>query len=107
MANDEPVYVSGRCFKSLGNEYRIYPDRLELNVPFLLTTFVVPRRELRSIAVFPPLVIRTALVALKLDLADLHEHVGVVRERGLFKQLRFTPRDPRAFEAKVRETFGR
>lgn len=102
---DEPVYVSGRTFTSLGNEYRVYRDRLELSVPFLLTTFVIPRRELRSIAVFPPLVIRTALVALKLDLADLHEHVGVTRERGWFKQLRFTPRDPHTFVAKVREAF--
>lgn len=106
---DSPAYLSRPTGKSMGNEYRIYCGRIELRCrfPFFSRTLVIRKDELVSIEVFKPPVIRSALWALKLDLADLHEHVGIKRTKGLFKQLRFTPDDPRGFVAKVTELFGR
>jgi len=40
--NDRPLYISKRTVKSLGQEYRIYPNRLELQAWVLLHTMVVP-----------------------------------------------------------------
>jgi hypothetical protein len=97
IPNDNPLYVSSPSKKSLGNEYRIFPNRIELKSRLFFSTFVIPRREIVSIDVFRPPVIRTAFWALKLDLADLFEHVGLVREKGWFKQLRFTPQNPQEF----------
>jgi hypothetical protein len=48
---------------------------------------------------------RTTFWALKLDLADLYEHVEIKRINGFFKQLRFTPENPKEFIAKAREIF--
>jgi hypothetical protein len=36
----------------------------------------------------------------KLDLADLHEHIAL-EKTGFWKQFRITPDDPRAFKAAV------
>ena len=81
----------------MGNEYRIFPDRIELTSRLFLKIFVIPRQDIVSIEAFRPPVIRTAFWALKLDLADLFEHVGLVKENGWFKQLRFTPQNPQEF----------
>jgi hypothetical protein len=93
--------------KSLGNEYQIYSDRIELRCrfPFFSKTLVIKKDDLISIGIFKPPVIRTAFWALKLDLADLYEHMGVKRTNGFFKQLRFTPENPKEFVAKVKELF--
>lgn len=102
---DAPVYVSLPAKRSLENRYAIYADRIELlcRLPFVTKTLVIKRDELVSIETYKPPVIRTSLFALKLDLADLFEHVGLVRKNGLFKQLRFTPKNPREFVEKVKE----
>ena len=94
--------------KSLGNAYHIYSDRIELRCkfPFFSKPFVIKKDDLVSIEIFKPPVIRSALWALKLDLADLYEHVGVKRTNGFFKQLRFTPENPREFVAKVKKLFN-
>jgi len=93
--------------KSIGNEYSIYSDRIKLRCrfPFLTKTLVVKKDDLVSIDIFKPPVIRTTFRALKLDLADLKEHVGNKRKNGFFKQLRFTPENPKEFVSKVREIF--
>jgi hypothetical protein len=103
LNNHGPVYTSRRRFWSMGNEYLIYPDRLELRVPFLLSTFVIKREELIDINIYKPPVLRTTLWALKLDFADLFEHVGIIRKNGFMKKLRFTPENPREFVRKVEE----
>lgn len=92
-----PLLVSAPSKKSLGNEYRIFSDRIELKSRLFSKTFVIPRQEIVSIALYRPPVIRTVFWALKLDLADINEHVGLVRKKGWFKQLRFTPQNPQAF----------
>jgi len=104
---DTPLYVSRSTKKSIGNEYSVYADRIELRCrfPFLTKTFVINRDDLLSIDLFRPPVIRTTFRALKLDLADFNEHVGIKRKNGIFKQLRFTPENPKDFVAKVKELF--
>ena len=104
---DTPLYKSRPTRKSIGNEYCIYPDRIELRCrfPFFRKTLVIKKNDLISIDIFKPPVIRTTFWALKLDLADLNEHVGLKRRNGFFKQLRFTPENPKEFVAKVKELF--
>ncbi|MCP4267031.1 MAG: hypothetical protein GY777_15915 [Candidatus Brocadiaceae bacterium] len=105
---DTPLYKSIPTKKSLGNEYSIYTDRIELRCrfPFFTKTLVVRKEDLISIDIFKPPVIRTTFRALKLDLADIKEHVGIKRKNGFFKQLRFTPENLEEFVSKVREIFG-
>jgi len=104
---DTPLYKSSSTKKSIGNEYAIYADRIELKCrfPFITKTLVIKKDDLISIEIFKPPVIRTTFWALKLDLADLNEHVGIKRINGFFKQLRFTPENPKEFVAKARELF--
>lgn len=105
---DTPLYTSKPTWKSLGNAYHIYADRIELRCrfPFFFRTVIVKKDDLISINVFKPPVIRTSFSALKLDFADCSEHVGIKRKNGFFKQLRFTPEHPDEFVAKVRELFA-
>ena len=105
---DTPLYKSRPIRKSIGNEYCIYTDRIEprCRFPFFRKTLVIKKNDLISIDIFKPPVIRTTFWALKLDLADLNEHVGIKRRNGFFKQLRFTPENPEVFVTKAREIFG-
>ena len=104
---DTPLYKSSSTKKSIGNEYSIYTDRIELKCrfPFITKTLVIKKDDIISIDTFKPPVFRTTIRALKLDLADLNEHVGIKRKNGVFKQLRFTPENPKEFVAKVKELF--
>ena len=104
---DTPLYKSTSTKKSIGNEYSIYADRIELKCkfPFITKTLVIKKNDIISIDTFKPPVFRTSIRALKLDLADLNEHVGINRKNGFFKQLRFTPEHPKEFVAKVKELF--
>jgi hypothetical protein len=104
---DTPLYKSTSTKKSIGNEYSIYADRIELKCrfPFITKTLVIKKNDIISIDTFKPPVFRTSIRALKLDLADLNEHVGINRKNGFFKQLRFTPENPKEFVAKVKELF--
>jgi len=102
---DDPLYRSMPTKKSIGNKYSIYTDRIELRCrfPFLNKTLFIKKDDLISIDIYKPPVIRTTFWALKLDLADLNEHVGIKRKNGFFKQLRFTPENPKEFVTKARE----
>jgi hypothetical protein len=104
---DTPLYKSRPTKKSIGNEYCIYTDRIELRCrfPFFSKTLVIKKDDLVSIELFKPPVIRTTFWALKLDLADFNEHVEIKRINGFFKKLRFTPENPKEFIAKAREIF--
>ena len=104
---DTLLYRSGSTIKSMGNEYSIYADRIELKCrfPFMTKTFIIQKDDIISIDTFKPPVLRTSLRALKLDLADLNEHVGITRKNGFFRQLRFTPENPQEFVVMVKELF--
>ena len=106
--NDIPLYESLPTKKSIGNTYSIYSDRIELRCrfPFVTKTLVIEKDDLISIDTYRPPVIRTTFRALKLDLADLNEHVGIKRKKGFFRQLRFTPENPEEFVSKAKEVFN-
>ncbi len=105
---DTPLYESAPTKKSIGNRYVIYSDRIELRCrfPFITKTLLIGKEDLISIDTYKPPVIRTTFKALKVDLADLKEHVGITRKNGFFKQLRFTPENPEEFVSKVKEIFN-
>ncbi len=105
--NNIPLYVSSPTMKSLGNEYTIFPDRIDLRCGYLFfhKIITVKKADIVSIGVFKPPVIRTSFKALKLDLADFYEHVGITRKGGIFSQLRFTPENPQKFVAVAKEVF--
>ena len=88
-STDTPLYQSRPTRKSIGNEYCIYSDRIELGCrfPFFPKKMVIQKEDLISIDIFKPPVIRTAFWALKLDLANLNEHVGIKRTNGFFNRL--------------------
>jgi hypothetical protein len=102
-----PLYVSSPTMKSLGNEYAIFADRIDLRCRYLFFNKIitVKKADIVSIGVFKPPVIRTSFKALKLDLADFYEHVGITRKIGVFSQLRFTPDSPQKFVAASKEAF--
>jgi hypothetical protein len=103
---EQPLYTSPRTKKSLRNEYSIYADRIVLKCgfPFLCKTFVIRKEDIVSIRSERPFqVSRWTFVALKLDLADLFEHVALERRNGLFKHLRFTPENPHQFIERAKD----
>lgn len=104
--NEKPIYVSKPTSKSLWNEYRIYQDRIELEARFLFRTFVVDRNDLVAIALYKPPVFKTKFWALKIDCADLNEHVGVERTSGFMKNIRFTPESPKQFVETVQRAWN-
>jgi len=93
--NNTPIYTSKRTAKSLWQEYRIYPDRLELQSWFLFHTIVVPANEIRAIEVRPP----GFIWGVKLDNCNFCRHVLLVKKTGLFKRIGFSPDDPGIFVA--------
>lgn len=109
MKNDDILlYESVPTNKSMGNRYFVYSDRIELKCrfPFFTKILVIKKDDLVSIDTYEPPVMRTTLWALKVDFADLAEHVGITRKNGFFKQLRFTPDNPKEFVSKVKEAFN-
>ncbi len=100
-----PRYTSPSRFLSLGATYEVHEDHLELRTR--VHNFVIPFETLRGVAVRPPVVlfdafrtdrgVRLPVRTLKLDLADLAEHVAIDLSKGFWRQLRLTPEDPAAF----------
>jgi len=106
---ETPIYSSRPNAKSLWREYRLFPDRIELDsIPW--GKINVPLDDVKSVQIRPPVVIFDVfrgdyglgdiLRAPKLDMADLAEHVAL-EKTGFWKQFRFTPDDPQAFKAAV------
>ena len=98
-AFEQPLYVSRRTGASLWQEYRIFPDRLELQSWILFHTVVIPAREILAIEVRPSVFSGRKGVTwgIKLDNSDLHRHVLVTRKSGFWKRLAFTPENPDEF----------
>ena len=106
---ERPVHVAPRTWLTLGQQYRVYPDRLEFGT--LLGRIVIRFEHLVSIDVRPPVVVADALrcrswayfFALKIDFADFTEHVSVLRTGALLPNVRFSPDDPDLFVRICRE----
>jgi hypothetical protein len=98
-AFEQPILVSHRTPASLWQQYRIYPDRLELQSWFLFHTVVIPATEILEIEIRPSVFSgrKGFTWGIKLDNSDLCRHVLVTRKNGLFKRLAFTPDNPDEF----------
>ena len=106
----QPIYVSRPTARSLWQEYRLYPDRLELDL-HLVGPIVVPLSDVSAVSMRPAVVfldlvrgdygLGDMLRTVKLDLADLSEHVTIEKESGLWRQFRVTPEDPEEFVRQV------
>jgi hypothetical protein len=93
--NGVPIYISKRTGRSLWQEYRIYPDRLELQSWFLFHTIVAPANEIQAVEVRPA----GAIWGVKLDNCNFCRHVLLIKKSGLFKRIGFSPDDPGKFVA--------
>jgi hypothetical protein len=98
-AFEQPVFVSRRTPASLWQQYRIFPDRLELQAWILFHTIVIPAREILTIETRPSVFSgrKGITLGIKLDNSDLCRHVLVTKKSGLWKRLAFTPDQPDEF----------
>jgi hypothetical protein len=103
--NDRPIYTSASTVKSLWQEYRIYPDRVEFDTKFGRLT--VPFEQLESVEISESEVrgllrgdlhLKNFRPALKLDWANFLEHVVLDKDSGV-RRILFTPDDLPAFKA--------
>ncbi len=108
---NQPIYSSRACGWGNKNCYRVYSDRLDLDFLIIKKTFVIPANDLVDIWTSKPTTLRSlsrmgGLKAvgrgLKLDLADMFEHVGIECNRKGFRFLFFAPEDPAGFMAAVK-----
>jgi len=100
----QPRYRSECSAKNFWKEYRIYDDRVELDTFF--KTLTVPFDEVEGAEVASSYLdgLRLHLrggrmMAIKLDWADLHQHVVLDKSTGFFRHIAFTPDDPERFRA--------
>jgi len=107
--NDSPIYVSEKSAKNLWQDYRVFPDRIELRCWIIPKTFVIRAEDIVDIKINPAFSLSALLqgnvkikLAIKLDLSDLYEHVEIHRKTGFFKYLRITPDNPGNFVAACR-----
>jgi len=98
-AFESPICVSRRTPANLWQEYRIFPDRLELQSWLLFHTVVIPAREILEIEVRPSVFSgrKGFTWGVKLDNSDLCRHVLVRKKSGFWKCLAFTPENPDEF----------
>lgn len=106
----EPVYISKRSFKNTWQEYRVYPNRLELQFWLALHTIAIPFENIETIEIRPPFSAWDIFrgkgfkfsFPLKIDLSDIFVHIALKRKKGLLKHIRFTPDDPEKLLAIVK-----
>jgi hypothetical protein len=98
-ASEKPIYTSRRTPASLWQEYRIFPDRLELQSWLLFHTLVIPADEILSAEARPSIFAGTkgCIWGVKLDNCNFCRHVLIRKKKGLFKRIGFTPDNPEEF----------
>jgi hypothetical protein len=99
---DTAVYTSSRSAGSLWQRYVVYADRVELGT--LFGRMVVPLDQVEDIWVCGPLwggLGGGSWRGVKLDLADVREHVALDKSGGWFRTVHFSPPDPARFVAAV------
>jgi hypothetical protein len=103
---DTPIYTSKSSVKSLWQEYRIYGDRLEFSTLFGQMT--IPFEQVERVEVSESdlkgllkgdLHLKNFRPALKLDWANLVEHIVLDKSAGRIRRVLFTPDDPNAFKS--------
>jgi len=109
---ERPIYISRPWSGSRGQEYRVFPDRVELWSRTVSTLFVVPMGRIRRVRVVPAGFLKTLVAVLQgkqpilsvlavliLDKAFSRRHVLIERSAGFIRYYRFTPDDPEGFAA--------
>lgn len=100
------IYVSPSIASSLWQEYRIYDDRVEFATH--VGTITIPLSNIESVEVQESdvkglmrgdLRLKGFKPAVKLDWANIVEHVVLDRKSGFCKRFLFTPTDPHEFKA--------
>ncbi len=105
LSKQTPLYVSKRSLKNLWQQYRIYPDRIELHCWTMFHTLKIPFREIKDIE------IRSffssgdtsggrrwrSFFGLKLDMADLCRHIAITKKSGIMRCIVFSPDNPDEF----------
>jgi hypothetical protein len=108
------IYTSKSSVKSLWQEYRIYEDRLEFGTPFGPMT--IPFEQIERVKVSESdlkgllkgdLKLKGFRPALKLDWANLLEHVVLDKSEGLIRRVLFTPDDPKGFTSALDQALTR
>lgn len=102
---DTALYVSPSTIKSLWQEYRVFPDRVELSTLFGVMT--IPFDKIERLSERKPLLTQLATgeifcrefrPGLKIGFADFADHVEIDRSDGLLlRRVLITPADPSAF----------
>jgi hypothetical protein len=108
--DEKPLYVSKPTVKSLWQEYRLYPDRLVLDL-HLWGPISVPLEDIADVSERPAGVVfdlvrgdlglKDLLRTVKFDFADLNRHVTIEKETGFWRQFRITPEDGGEFVRQV------
>ena len=99
---ETPIFESRRSWRSFGNTYRIYTDRVELECRILFHTFRLHMKEIVGHGLFKPPAIADGirhhrLRGIKLDFGDLCRGVYISRRSGLVRHFYICPDDPNAF----------
>ena len=104
LSDQTPLYVSKRSFKNLWQQYRIYPDRVELQCWIAFHTLKITLQEIVNIRVkssfsFSDFFRKESfdVRAIKIDQSDLYRHVVIAKKSGLMKRVVFTPDRPDEF----------
>jgi len=92
--------------KSLFMKYTIYDDRIRIQGFPGFYKFDVKFSDIELVEIRKGLVIRDISRSrriLKNDLADLFEHIAIVKRTGLWREIRITPKNPKRFLDILRE----
>lgn len=101
---DKPIYISKPSASSLWQEYRVYPDRLELKFWIFLTTLKIPAEKIVDVKVLSPVLKKREkqkflawFWGLFLDWAAFNRHVLIETRSYFARFVHFTPDDPDKF----------
>ncbi len=99
-----PDYISKSSARSLWQEYRVYPDRLELQFRVFLTTLKIPAEKIVDVKVVSPVLknrekqkFMAWFWGLFLDWAAFKRHVLIETRSYFARYVHFTPDDPDKF----------
>lgn len=105
----EALYISKGSARSLWQEYRIHPDRVELDTH--LGVLAVPFEKIEGVAARPSdvrtllrgdLQLRDFRPSLKLDWANFQPHVAIDKEGTFIRRVQLSPDNPEAFAAALK-----
>ena len=107
----KPLYISGPTARSLWQEYRVYPDRLELRFRIFLKTLIIPVEKIVQLKVVSSESKKKEkhpfmawFWGLFLDWAAFQPHVLLVTKSYFARYIHFTPDRPENFVQAFKST---